>query len=134
MESDMLSISSGSPDNAQIKTDSEQGQLSLDVLETETSIVVVAPVAGVDEKNLSISITEDLLTISGERLFPSSLPKPTKKYVEECYWGKFSRSILLPTAINSAEITARLDHDIIVIEVPKARKVASKNIPLSPTS
>lgn len=137
MEPNTLSISNGSSpreEDIQIQTDNDEGQLSLDVFESENSIVVVAPIAGVDEKNLSINITEDLLTITGERLRPKSLPKPKKYFVEECYWGKFSRSILLPTAINSAEITARLDRDIIIIEVPKARKVASKIIPLSHSS
>jgi HSP20 family protein len=92
---------------------------------------VIAPVAGVDEKSLEISLTDDLLSIKGNRPRPKSLPQPQRSFAEECYWGSFSRNILLPAAVNSADMSARLESDIIVIEIPKARKATSKIISLT---
>lgn len=113
-----------------LKKENDEGQLLLDILETGEKIIIVAPVAGIDEKTVEISLTEDLLTIRGERPRPTTLPKNGAYFTEECYWGSFSRNILLPSAVNSAEIVARLERDIIIIEVPKARKVNSKVISL----
>lgn len=108
----------------------EEGRLAMDIFETDESIFVVAPIAGVDEKSIEITITEDILSIRGIRPWPASLAKKPRFHAEECYWGLFARSILLPTAINSRDIIARLEKDILFIEIPKARKATSKIIPL----
>ncbi len=133
MESNSLNIPTDSQlqTSVELQRDTDEGELSLDIFETDETIFLVAPVAGIDEKSIDIALTEDLLTIRGSRPRPLSLPKKPKYYVEECYWGSFYRSVLLPAAVNSAEITARLERDIIIIEIPKARKVSSKSIPLS---
>ena len=106
----------------------DEGQLALDIFETENHIFCVAPIAGVDETSLDISLTKDLLTITGNRPRPQSLPKAQEYFLEECFWGKFSRNILLPAAINSADIVARMERDIIIVQIPKARKVEQKKI------
>jgi HSP20 family protein len=129
----MVNISTEGDERKQVQLQEsiDEGQLSLDIFETEESIFLIAPVAGVNRDSVQISLTEDLVTISGERPFPTSLPNNSKYFVEECFWGNFSRSVLLPSAVNSADISARIEHEIIIIEVPKARKTSSKNIPLS---
>lgn len=113
-----------------LKKEEDEGQLLLDIFETDEKIFIIAPVAGIDEETVEISLTDDLLTIRGERPRPKSLPTNVNYFTEECYWGTFSRNVLLPAAVNSAEIVARLERDIIVVEIPKARKVGSKIISL----
>jgi HSP20 family protein len=135
MDNDQVSIGIQSDDERstpELREESDEGQLALDILETEDEIVIIAPVAGIDEKSIDIVITDDVLTIRGSRPRPSGLPQKAKYIIDECYWGAFSRNILLPSAINSAEISARLERDIVLITVPKARKVKIKKIPLSP--
>ncbi len=107
------------------------GQLAIDILETAGSIFIVAPIAGVDQTSVSLSIDDDLLVIQGERPFPTSLPKAADHHTAECYWGKFQRSILLPTAVNSADLTAKITDHVLMVEIPKARKLSSQTIPLS---
>ncbi len=113
-----------------LKEEEDSGALALDIFEDTDRIIILAPVAGVDESSVEIVLTEDLLTIKGMRPRPDSIPKNAHFFVEECFWGKFLRSVLLPTAVNSAEISARLERDILYIDIPKARKAASKIISL----
>ena len=113
-----------------LKNDDEAGALAIDIFETDAEIVILAPIAGVDERSLDLELTEDLLKISGERPRPKNVPATAKFLVEECFWGKFSRNILLPAAVNSAEISATLENEILIIKIPKARKVAKKKISL----
>lgn len=133
MSEDTIRISATQQNRTSPKAESknDEGQLALDIFETSDCIFLLAPIAGIDESSLDISLTEDLLTISGNRPRITSVPEPKEYFLEECYWGRFSRSVLLPAAINSADIIARMERDIIIVEIPKARKVEHKNIPLS---
>jgi len=109
-------------------TSAVEGQLALDIFADDFSIFVIAPVAGIDPESVKIDINEDTLTIIGIRPRPAILPKAKNNFVEECYWGKFKRTVLLPTAVNSDDATAKLERDIIVIQIPKARKAKQKDI------
>ena len=129
-QTDLHALRQPKSERPELLADDAVGQLAVDILETAASIFVIAPIAGVDEKSVAISIDDDLLVISGERVYPQSCPQNAKKHAEECYWGTFQRSILLPTAINSADITAKMVDHILTIEIPKARKATSKIIPL----
>jgi len=128
--SNTFHISSSEDEPLRLHEESDEGQLPLDIFEDEVSIFVVAPIAGVDEENLEILVDNDLLTIRGSRPRPKSLPKNPQYFVEECFWGKFSRNVLLPSAVNSAEITAIFEGDIVIITIPKARKATAKIISL----
>lgn len=108
----------------------DEGKLAVDIFETEEMLFIVAPLAGVDEKEVEISISEDVLTIRGERRFPEKLPEERAFFTEECFWGKFSRSIVLPSAVNSADIKAKMKKNVLVVAVPKAKKARQKRIPI----
>lgn len=119
-----------SPQSFTPQPENDEGQLALDIFETSEKIFVVAPIAGVNEHSLDIMLTKDVLTIKGNRPHPKSLPHAKEFFLEECFWGDFSRNILLPAAINSADIVARMERDIVIVEIPKARKVEQKKISL----
>ncbi len=120
----------GSQAKPELVPENEAGELAVDIAETAESIFVIAPIAGVDEASIQIEIDDDLLIIKGERAFPPTIPAKASKHAEECFWGMFKRSILLPAAINSADIIAMFNNQILTIEIPKARKATTKSIPL----
>ena len=73
----------------------EVGQLSVDIYHKDKEIVILAPRAGVEEADVKISITDDVLVIKGERRSREEVPE-NAYYTRECFWGNFSRSIVLP--------------------------------------
>jgi len=95
-----------------------EGELSLDVYEEAGNIVVQAPLAGVALEDLDINFSQGVLTIKGDRKVSNEL-KEDKYYIKECFWGKFSRSILLPDDIDSAKIKAHLKNGILTVVLPK---------------
>ncbi len=114
-------------DNEWVEDDFEEGQLSLDVYETPKNIIVKSAIAGVNADNLDISINNDMLTIRGNR--EESEKIKTKKYLyQECYWGSFSRSIILPTDVKAEKIEAKLENGILTITLPKAKTNKKLNI------
>jgi HSP20 family protein len=104
--------------NSVVETD-EEAQLSVDVYETNTDLFIVAPLAGVDTDEINIEITEDVVVIEGERLHP--LPKVTEKdlLVNECFFGPFTRSIVLPEAVDSKRAQAEFKKNILILSMPK---------------
>ena len=77
-----------------------EGQLAVDVYQTKENVVIKAPISGVDSKNLDVSIAEEVVEIRGERVQETTVPADDY-YVQECYWGTFSRSIILPASVNA---------------------------------
>lgn len=99
------------------KTD--EGQLAVDVIETPDHIVVRSAIAGVKEKDLDIHVSEDMITIRGSR-HVDVLPHNATVHYEECFWGSFSRSIILPGKVKADEAEASLKNGILTIRIPKA--------------
>src|SRR3989344_4184428 len=78
--------------------DYEEGQLSVDVFQTKDAIVIKSTIAGVKPEDIDISINNDMVTIRGKRQEEETISQDDYFY-QECYWGGFSRSIILPTEI-----------------------------------
>lgn len=95
-----------------------EGQLAIDVYQTDDEIVIQAPIAGVKSEDLEVSISDEMVNIKGERR-PQSEMKKENYLCQECYWGPFSRSYLLPIAVDSAKASASLKDGILVITIPK---------------
>jgi len=97
------------------------GQLPIDILENDKEIVVITPIAGVDLDKTEIIITNDVLTIRGERQTDLSnfLFKKRDYYVQECFWGRFSRSVILPANVDSQKIEAFQKDHVLYISIPK---------------
>ncbi|MDO8435398.1 MAG: Hsp20/alpha crystallin family protein [bacterium] len=94
----------------------EEGELAVDVYQTDDSVMVVALVAGVDPHDLSITVQSDLVTIRGMRREP---------YMEaaalhsECFWGAFSRTIVLPHDVVESSAIAKLSRGMLTITLAK---------------
>lgn len=95
----------------------DEGQLSVDIFRDDTHLVVRSLVAGVAPENLDIALHDDLLTIRGERKQTRSINEDDWFY-KECYWGGFSRSIILPTDVQTEHAEATLKNGLLEIRMP----------------
>ena len=96
----------------------QDGELVVDVYETKADFVVLAAIAGVQIKDLDISLEKDMMVIKGDRCDPHG--HPDKKYFyQECYWGPFSRKVVLPENIDLDKADAQIDKGILTIKIPK---------------
>lgn len=109
------------------------GQLSIDVYQDEHSIYVLAPIAGVKASDIDISITDEVLTIRGSRNAGHTVGNE-KHFTQECYWGPFSRSYVLPIAVNSEQSKATMKDGLLKIEIPKDEKVKTRVIKVNESS
>jgi len=104
-----------------------EGQLTVDVYQTSSDIVIKAPIAGVKPEDIDISITDDVLNIKGERKEEIKVPRENY-YTQECYWGAFSRSIILPVPVITEKAQATFKNGVLTITIPKAERVKTKSI------
>lgn len=100
------------------ETDAE---LTCDVYQTASDIVIQTMVAGVQPDNLSITITRDMVIIRGKREENRSI-NSDNYFVQELYWGGFSRTISLPEEIDPEEAEAIEKHGLLIIKLPKVDK------------
>ena len=107
-----------------------EGQLTIDVFQTEDEVVIQSTIAGVSDKDLDISVTNDMVTIKGSRT-PEQKIRPSDYYYQELYWGAFSRSIILPVDVDADSAKASMKNGILTIRLPKLDKVKTKRIKLS---
>ena len=99
----------------------EDGELAIDVYETKDSLIVQSTIAGVKSENLNISIENDMLTISGKREKPEDNQEKNYFY-QECYWGSFSRRIILPEKAIVPQAEAILKDGVLTLKIPKLHK------------
>ncbi|OGH62153.1 MAG: hypothetical protein A2848_00280 [Candidatus Magasanikbacteria bacterium RIFCSPHIGHO2_01_FULL_50_8] len=104
-----------------------EGELPVDVAETPDTLIVVAPIPGVDPDKIEIHLDGDVLTIRGSRT--RELVKTAEHfYSEECFWGDFSRSVILPVEVKADEAEARFKNGMLTLTIPKQTK--SHHIPI----
>ena len=106
------------------------GQLTLDIYQTESDIVIKSTIAGVKPEDLDVTITNDMLTIKGVR-FRDEEVKAEDYYYQECYWGPFSRSVILPADVDADRIKASLTNGILTVRLPKSEKIKTKKISIN---
>lgn len=104
-----------------------QGQLAVDVYETETQLIVKARTAGVNKEDLDVSISDGILTISGT-LSSGDDTDVTHWHIQQCYWGEFSRTLVLPVAVKEDEVAAVLKDGVLTISFVKVKQEQAKKI------
>lgn len=104
-----------------------EGQLTIDVYQTSDDIVIKSTIAGVKPEDLDVQINNDMVTIKGERK-NEEIVEGDNYYYQECYWGSFSRSVVLPVDVISEKSEASLKNGILTIRLPKAETNRSKKI------
>ncbi len=104
-----------------------EGTLNIDLYQTRDNVIIKSTIAGVKSENLDITIANDMVTIKGERVKEEKIPAEDYFY-QECYWGGFSRSVILPVDIDSEHVEADLKDGILTVILPKAAKAKTKKI------
>lgn len=107
-----------------------EGQLAVDVFQDDHNVYLLAPIAGVKASDVDISITDEVITIKGTRQAGHDLPGD-KHFTQECYWGPFSRSYVMPIALNSESAKATLKDGLLRIEISKDEKAKTKFIKIN---
>ncbi len=103
------------------ETGVEEGELSVDVYQTSSEIIIEAMVAGVKPEDLHLSITRDMVTIKGRRDGNTQVTHDDYFY-KELYWGSFTRTILLPHEVVIEDAEAVEKHGLLIIRLPKLDK------------
>ena len=96
-------------------------QLTVDVYQNDSDIVIRALVAGVRPEDLDIAITRDMVTIQGKRVDQKEVADNDYVY-RELYWGAFARTIVLPAEIDVDSAEAGEKHGLLTIKLPKINK------------
>lgn len=108
----------------------EEGQLTIDVYQTKDMIVIKSIIGGARPEDLDISVTNDMVTIKGTRKNPDEVSAEDYFY-QECFWGNFSRSIILPCDIKGDEVEAKMKNGILTVKLPKITKNSSMKVQVS---
>jgi HSP20 family protein len=99
----------------------DEGELSVDVFEQGGSVVIKATIAGIKPQDLDIFIENDMVTIRGKRCDDDN-PRNKNFFLQECYWGSFSRTVILPVHIKGDEARALLKGGVLKIIIPTSQK------------
>jgi len=99
----------------------------VDIYETETDIILVTEIPGVEEKDVDVEVRDNVLTLKGERVMEKSVKQESYHRVERSY-GSFSRSFTLPQSVDHNNITATYNKGILEIKLPKTQKAKPQQI------
>lgn len=104
-----------------------EGELAIDMYQTKGNIIIETAVAGVKPDDLDISIENDIVTIRGNR--ESCEVEEEKNYFhQECYWGTFSRELILPEEIDASKAAASFKDGILTLKLPKLKREKVKKV------
>ncbi|MEK7534954.1 MAG: Hsp20/alpha crystallin family protein [Patescibacteria group bacterium] len=103
----------------------EEGQLAIDAYQDEDNVIIKAPIAGVNTEDLEIQITDEVVTVKGQRKNEAESVRENY-FVQECYWGSFMRSYILPVPVDAAKAEASMRNGILTIKIPKQEKTKTR--------
>jgi HSP20 family protein len=104
-----------------------EGQLTIDLYQTKDNVIIKSTIAGVKPEDIDVTIANDMVTIRGERARDFEASSEDYFY-QECYWGSFSRSVVLPVDVDIENVSADLKDGILTVILPKAAKAKAKKI------
>ena len=107
--------------------DEPEGQLTIDVYQTPNDIVIESAIAGVNPEDLDVNVSTDSITIRGSRHRDKKAQEEDYLY-QECYWGRFSRSVILPQEVDPDGATVTLKNGILTVRLPKINRKKTKKL------
>lgn len=113
--------------NGWIEEENDEAQLAVDVYQTPTDIVVQTMVAGVRPEDLELTIARDMITIRGKREEFRTVDEENY-FAKELYWGRFSRSILLPQEVEPEQVEATEKHGLLTVRLQKVDKEKKNSV------
>lgn len=106
----------------------QEGQLAVDVYETSYAIIVESIIGGVNPDDINVSVANNVLTVKGVREKSIDTAENINYFVSECFWGPFSRSIILPCEVDVDAIKAAIKKGVLKITLPKLVGSKTKKI------
>ncbi len=103
-----------------------EGQLIIDIYQTETELIIQSAIAGIMSEDIDIVMEKDVITIRGIREKP--FEEKGDYFIQECYWGPFSRKIILPVEIDPDRTEASMKEGILTIRMPKTLREKRRKI------
>lgn len=104
-----------------------EGALNIDMYQTKDNVIIKSTIAGVRPEDIDITVANDMVSIKGQREKEENVPQDDYFY-QECYWGSFTRSVIVPVDIDSEHIEADLKDGILTVIIPKAAKAKTKKV------
>ncbi len=105
-----------------------EGELAVDIVDKDDKLLVIATIAGADPKDIDVHVHDDVLTIRGKREAHKHIEEDA--YVHrECFWGAFSRTIILPLNVKADGVKAEYRNGVLTVELPKDKR--ETHIPIS---
>jgi HSP20 family molecular chaperone IbpA len=110
-----------------IQAEPEEAQLTVDVYQTPTELVIQTIVAGVRPEDIDISITRETVTIRGSRPADATV-QDHDYYHQELFWGPFTRTIMLPQEVEPDKAAATEKNGLLTVKIPKIDKHKEKRL------
>ncbi len=102
---------------------------AVEVSENDEALTITAELPGIEEKNLKLTIENNVLTIAGEKEQETTDAPPTKAYyVKERFYGAFQRSFSLPRTVDVEHVNAEFDKGVLTVTLPKLPQAKGKVI------
>jgi len=107
--------------------ESYEGQLAVDVFQDAKNIYIKTAIAGINPENIEVHLNNDMLTIRGKRDECEQINED-QYFIQECYWGGFSRSIILPVDVKQDQVKANIENGILTVALPKSKRPRNTRI------
>lgn len=109
--------------------DESSTPIPVDVYQSQGKLIILAPIAGVTIEDISVTITDDILVINGTRHRPETV-NTGDYFSQECFWGEFNRTIVLPVNVDSNKVAAFYKRGVLRIEMPILDEERTRVIPV----
>ncbi len=103
---------------------------AVDIFETESEIVVKAEVPGMERKDITLNLENNVLTLKGERRFLKEAKEENYHRIERSYGG-FSRAFSIPATVDEEKIRADYQDGVLKIVLPKKEQLRPKQIKIA---
>jgi HSP20 family protein len=101
----------------------------MDISETKDSLVAKVEAPGMDQKDIQISLQENLLTIKGEKKQEKEEKDERYHRIERSY-GSFARTVRLPVGVDASKVTASYKNGLLTVTMPKTQAAKGTTIPI----
>jgi len=98
-----------------------EGQLAIDLYQSDKNLVLEAPIGGVRSDDIDIEVTSTMIAIKGKR-HRDHATKKGNYHIDECHWGSFSRQLELPTEVNPDKSQATIKNGVLRVTMPIFKK------------
>ena len=99
----------------------QEGELAIDAFETDKEIIIQSPIGGISAKDINIAVEDGMLIIRGKRSRPRLASQNIKYFYQECFWGPFSKRIILPEEIDIKKAKASIKNGVLTLKIPKLK-------------